>query len=157
MTSATDSSAEFKQCPDCAEQVRAAAAKCRYCGFRFGPPLNAPVPTAPPEASASTSTAEPAVAKAQVLDAGEDNPKTWEIASTFLLFFIVPQVIQPQPFQGFLAVVIVCNFVMWAVLGAILTFSPRSWGFTGFQRCVFAAGSLAMTGAFIGHLAIWGT
>jgi len=27
--------AETKQCPDCAEQVLAAARKCRYCGYRF--------------------------------------------------------------------------------------------------------------------------
>jgi hypothetical protein len=26
---------EYKQCPDCAEQVLEAARKCRYCGFRF--------------------------------------------------------------------------------------------------------------------------
>jgi hypothetical protein len=27
--------AETKQCPDCAEQVLAAARRCRYCGYRF--------------------------------------------------------------------------------------------------------------------------
>jgi hypothetical protein len=27
--------AEFKTCPDCAEQVRFAARKCRFCGFQF--------------------------------------------------------------------------------------------------------------------------
>jgi len=26
---------EHKQCPDCAEQVLAAARKCRFCGYRF--------------------------------------------------------------------------------------------------------------------------
>lgn len=26
---------EYKQCPDCAEQVLAAARKCRYCGYQF--------------------------------------------------------------------------------------------------------------------------
>lgn len=26
---------EFKSCPDCAEQVRAAARKCRFCGYEF--------------------------------------------------------------------------------------------------------------------------
>ncbi len=25
----------YKQCPDCAEQVLAAARRCRYCGYRF--------------------------------------------------------------------------------------------------------------------------
>jgi uncharacterized protein UPF0547 len=31
----TSSSAELKTCPDCAEQVRAPARKCRFCGYRF--------------------------------------------------------------------------------------------------------------------------
>jgi hypothetical protein len=26
---------DYKRCPDCAEQVLAAARKCRYCGYRF--------------------------------------------------------------------------------------------------------------------------
>lgn len=29
------STPECKQCPDCAEQVLAAARKCRFCGYRF--------------------------------------------------------------------------------------------------------------------------
>jgi Uncharacterised protein family UPF0547 len=29
------STPEYKQCPDCAEQVLAPARKCRYCGYRF--------------------------------------------------------------------------------------------------------------------------
>jgi hypothetical protein len=29
------STPDYKQCPDCAEQVLAAARKCRYCGYRF--------------------------------------------------------------------------------------------------------------------------
>ena len=32
---AAEPMAETKQCPDCAEQVLAAARKCRYCGYRF--------------------------------------------------------------------------------------------------------------------------
>jgi Uncharacterised protein family UPF0547 len=32
------SSREFKACPDCAEEVRAAARKCRYCGYMFEVP-----------------------------------------------------------------------------------------------------------------------
>jgi hypothetical protein len=31
------SPSEYKQCPDCAEHVLAAARKCRYCGYRFEP------------------------------------------------------------------------------------------------------------------------
>jgi hypothetical protein len=31
----TPESANYKQCPDCAERVLAAARKCRYCGYRF--------------------------------------------------------------------------------------------------------------------------
>jgi hypothetical protein len=31
----TDDAPAYKQCPDCAEQVLAAARKCRYCGYRF--------------------------------------------------------------------------------------------------------------------------
>jgi hypothetical protein len=29
---------ELKQCPDCAEMVRAQARVCRFCGYRFAPP-----------------------------------------------------------------------------------------------------------------------
>lgn len=35
MLAAVESTPEYKQCPDCAEQVLAAARKCRYCGYRF--------------------------------------------------------------------------------------------------------------------------
>jgi hypothetical protein len=30
-----DPSAEYKECPDCAEMVRARARKCRFCDYRF--------------------------------------------------------------------------------------------------------------------------
>jgi hypothetical protein len=33
-----DSKSELKTCPDCAEQVRVAARKCRFCGYQFGEP-----------------------------------------------------------------------------------------------------------------------
>jgi predicted RNA-binding Zn-ribbon protein involved in translation (DUF1610 family) len=33
--SIADAPAQFKTCPDCAEQVRSAARKCRFCGYMF--------------------------------------------------------------------------------------------------------------------------
>lgn len=34
-----ESGEDSKVCPDCAEQVKAAARKCRFCGYRFEPDL----------------------------------------------------------------------------------------------------------------------
>ncbi len=36
------SDAETKTCPVCAEDVKAAALKCRHCGFYFEPEVPAP-------------------------------------------------------------------------------------------------------------------
>ena len=35
-----DQSVEYKECPDCAEMVRARARKCRFCGYRFDENVN---------------------------------------------------------------------------------------------------------------------
>jgi hypothetical protein len=34
----TATPAEFKKCPDCAEEIRVDARVCRFCGYRFGEP-----------------------------------------------------------------------------------------------------------------------
>src|SRR5258708_29389107 len=46
-----------KACPDCAEIVRAAARKCKHCGFEF---LPAPVPAFPSEIAARPANLAPA-------------------------------------------------------------------------------------------------
>lgn len=40
-----------KRCPDCAEEVLAAAKVCKHCGFRFEPPAQPPPPGAPDRAT----------------------------------------------------------------------------------------------------------
>jgi hypothetical protein len=40
--SPSPSLAEWKTCPDCAESVRAAARKCRFCGYQFDVQVGAP-------------------------------------------------------------------------------------------------------------------
>jgi hypothetical protein len=35
---------EVRECPDCAETVKAKARVCRYCGYRFLPPPSPPAP-----------------------------------------------------------------------------------------------------------------
>lgn len=42
-TQAPVANAEFKTCPDCAEQVRAAARKCRFCNYEFFAPGSASI------------------------------------------------------------------------------------------------------------------
>lgn len=50
-------SADEKTCPDCAEQVKAAALKCKHCGYRFEVEQEPPV--APVEASGSPVAPDP--------------------------------------------------------------------------------------------------
>src|SRR6185295_14722917 len=47
----------FKDCPDCAEQVLAAARVCKHCGFRFRPPPSENRDDAQPAPAATGSMA----------------------------------------------------------------------------------------------------
>lgn len=49
---------EIKPCPECAELVRRAAQKCRYCGHQFAPALVAPSPARRQVSPESARTAE---------------------------------------------------------------------------------------------------
>lgn len=51
--------AQAKSCPDCAEPVRAAARKCRFCGYAFG---ESAIPQAGPSTATRSGPAEPLVA-----------------------------------------------------------------------------------------------
>jgi hypothetical protein len=44
-----------KVCPDCAETVKAEAAKCRFCGYRFDQPASPASPTRSPHREESIS------------------------------------------------------------------------------------------------------
>jgi Uncharacterised protein family UPF0547 len=51
---------DLKACPDCAESVRSAARKCRYCGYRFD---GVELAWSTREANDGGSTPEPAVTR----------------------------------------------------------------------------------------------
>jgi hypothetical protein len=48
--------AKFKQCPDCAEQVRAAARICRFCGYSFASAMSGSVLSSAPDTTPAPST-----------------------------------------------------------------------------------------------------
>src|ERR1017187_2365484 len=67
----TPSNPATKKCPDCAEDVRAEARKCRFCSFIFPEPLAFDPEPAQPNAS---SRSAPTTPSEQLLEAGASEP-----------------------------------------------------------------------------------
>jgi hypothetical protein len=61
----------MKICPDCAEEVRAAARKCRFCGFIFSESSDAERTSAAEEAPEQTQSLEPAPSRLGRITAGK--------------------------------------------------------------------------------------
>lgn len=89
--------ATMKKCPDCAEEVRAAARKCRFCGFIF-----------PESTEAATSPVEEEIDAAKV---EQDDPSDWERNRSRFWRDMSPGLKKRWIFAGIIVAVI-----LWAAL-----------------------------------------
>lgn len=117
---------ETKTCPDCAEEVEAAARVCRFCGYRFtdaasprhsGPQSPAPAPSSPP-----TSTEDPGLAS-RVLSqrAAQGGVVGWLTAPVYVRsLFSARRIGCLMPLLMILTAVIL--FYIWEPLAGVLFF-----------------------------------